>query len=214
MRRCINNLSCGLFPLIVAVMLLPCSAKASLVTFDDMGFVNFDDVTTQYSALGVTFQGLEDGTPVALEAVDDTVFLDNTPPSPPMSLSNFYNDNQYLRADAMVINFLVPASSIEFDYNGAGSDGANTVFNLYDFSSVLVGSFNVASATDSEYHHVTAGGVNIGRLEIIRPQEDWGHYIDNLSFQAGAPVVPVPGAALLSLIGLGVLGIGRRHSRA
>ncbi len=213
MKRCVEHLSCSLFFLIGAALLLPGSAQATTVTFDDMGFVNFDDVTTQYSALGVTFQGYVSSNPVALEVVDHTVFMDNTPPSPPMSLSNFYNNDKYARADTMVINFLAPVSNIELDYNGAGSYGSTTAFNLYDFSSnTLVGSFTVASATDTDYHHAAFGGTDIGRLEILAPQSGWGHYIDNLSFQAG-PVVPVPGAAALVLVGLGALRVGRRFGR-
>ena len=153
------------------------------VNFDDKGLVNFADVTTQYAGDGVVFQGfLVTGAQVNLEAVDSGVFYDNTPPSPPMSLSNFYNDNQYLRADIMRLVFGSPVSGVSLDYNGAGSYGASTLFKVYDSGGVLLDTLTLAAATDSNYHLLSVPDSNVGYIDIVSPMSGWGHYIDNLTF--------------------------------
>jgi hypothetical protein len=184
------------------------SANAALITFDDKGFVNFDDVTTQYAADGVIFSGLENDAAVNLEAVDGTVFSDSTPASPPMSLSNFFNDNSGLRADVMSFNFLAPASGIEFDYNPAGSRGVNSTVNLYNsfdslISSYTIGSLYTVMTTPNHWRVVVPDG-GVSRLDLLQPDDDWGHYVDNLSF------TPVPEPGTLLLLCAGLLGLRLR----
>jgi len=183
------------------------NASAVLVNFDDKGFVNFDDVTTQYAGDGVVFQGfLVTGAPVNLEAVDDGVFGDNTPPSPPMSLSNFYNNNPGLRADIMRLLFSSPVSGVSLEYNGAGFNGAATEFKVYDSGGLLLNTLTIAAATDSNYHLLSVPDLNVGYIDIVSPSSGWGHYIDNLAFTPGSTV---PDAASTGwLLGFALVAFG------
>ena len=193
---------------ILAIMVAS-TANAALITFDDKGFVNFDDVTDQYAADGVIFSGLEDFEPVDLEVVDGTVFSDSTPASPPFSLANFFEDSTGNRADVMSFNFLSPASSIEFDYNPAGSLGGDSIVNLYNSADLLIDSFTISDLymgmTTPLHFHVVVPTMGVSRLDLVQPTDDWGHYVDNLAFDAA----PAPGTLLL--MGLGLLGLGARR---
>lgn len=190
------------------------TASAVLVNFDDKGFVNFDDVTTQYVGVGVVFQGFEaTGAPVNLEAIDDQVFGDNTPPSTPMSLSNFYNDDRWSRAYIMRLLFPLTASGISLEYNGAGSLGASTLFNVYDAGGTLLSSLTIAAAIDSNYHQLSVPNSGVGYIDIVAPSQGWGHYIDNLAFTPGTQV-PDAGATgtMLALALAAVAGLRRKVS--
>jgi hypothetical protein len=162
-----------------------------LFTFDDLGLSALGDVTTQYAGRGVTFQGVTDsGGQTNIEVADNTVFSDNVPPSSPFSLSNFYDQNSFLRARIMRLLFTTPASGISLMYNGAGSLGSTTKFNVYNNGGTLIDSLTVAAATDSNYHPLVVPDANVSMLEIVSPQSGWGHYIDNLVFECG-PVPPL-----------------------
>src|ERR1051325_1285978 len=94
-------------------------AAPVVITFDDLGLAPLDDVTTQYAAKGVVFQGISDaGSQVNIEVADSTVFGDNNPPSPPFSLSNFYNHDKFQRAHIIRIVFSSPARNISLMLNG------------------------------------------------------------------------------------------------
>jgi hypothetical protein len=191
--------SLGLTILVVATGY---GASAAVITFDDLGLPPLGDVTTQYAAQGVTFQGFTDGgVPVNLEVADNGVFADNNPPSPPMSLSNFYNQDPFSRAHIMRIVFSGPADSISLMYNGAGGLGSSTLFDAYSPSSVLLGEFTVPSAVDSDFHLVSIPVSGVGYLDIVNPAPGWGHYIDNLSFE----IVPEPATALV--LGAGAIAL-------
>jgi len=184
------------------------AASAAVITFDDPGLTPLEDVTTQYAAQGVTFQGFTDGgVPVNLEVADNTIFSDNNPPSPPMSLSNFYNQDPFSRAHIMRIVFSGPADSISLMYNGAGFLGASTLFDAYSPSSVLLGEFTVPDAVDSDFHLLSIPVSGVGYLDIVNPESGWGHYIDNLSFQ----IVPEPAAVLLLGVGAVAFMFRRRN---
>src|SRR5206468_6451786 len=65
------------------------------ITFDDLGLPTLGEVTTQYFARGVIFQGFTSlGAQVNLDVADSTLFQDNKPPSLPYCLSNFYNNDK------------------------------------------------------------------------------------------------------------------------
>jgi hypothetical protein len=173
------------------------SAGAVTITFDDQGFGPLADVTTQYAGQGVTFEGyLNTGQQVNVETADNTVFADNTPPSSPESLSNFYNHSGANRADILRIIFSTPVSGISFQYDGAGSLGANTLFKIYGFGNALLDSLTVAAATDTSYHLVSVSDTGVSHIDIISPSAGWGYYLDNLSFNGSS----VPDAASTGLL--------------
>ena len=178
------GLAC-LFATVVLVLTGSVSRANVIVAFDDLGLLPLDDVTNQYASSGVIFQGFTDaGGLTNIEVAGNSVFSDLHPPSPPYCLSNFYNHNSGQRARVMRILFTTPVSSISFMYDGAGSLGATTTFNVYSPAGVLLNSFHVATATDNAYHSVNVPDVNVGYLDIVNPQAGWGHYIDNLQFDA------------------------------
>lgn len=179
------------------------------ITFDDLRLSVLDDVTPQYASKGVVFQGITDsGSLVSLEVADSTLYGDVNPPSLPFALSNFYNHDKTQRAHIMEIRFpgaVGTVSGISMLFNGAGSLGANVVFNVYDPSSTLVDSFTVPAATDSGYHRVTIPDANVGYIDVVAPQVGWAFYIDNLQFTLNSVVPPsspaVPMALTYSLVG-------------
>jgi hypothetical protein len=186
-------------------------AQANLVTFDDVGLNALDDITTQYAGQGVTFNGVTDGgANVNIEVADNGTFADNNPVSSPNSLANFYGQNKFNRAHIMQILFSSAASGISFYYNGAGSQGASTVFNVYDTGHLLIDTFSVAAATDSTFHLVTLADTGVGELDIVNPQSGWGHYIDNLSFNNSTRAPDAAVTASLLAASLAVLGAVRR----
>ena len=120
----------------------PGSPGGTLVNFDLAGISAFTDVTTQYTAQGVTFYGLTAaGTQVNIEAANDTVFNDINAYSAPNVLSDIYGGSSANRAQTMVIVFSSPASGISFRYNPAGASGSATVFQAYSASGALLGQF-------------------------------------------------------------------------
>jgi len=187
-------------------------ANATTVNFDNQGFVALQDVTTQYAPQGVTFQGITDGgSPVNLEVADNTVFSDNNPPSLPFSLSNFYNHDPNSRAHIMEILFSGPVSGISFQYNGAGSLGANTVFNVFNNLGTLVDSFSDAAATDSNFHLINVSDLSVGEIDIVNPTSGWGHYIDDLTFSPSSSRVPdATSTSLLLSCAIVVLAVARK----
>ena len=188
------------------------ASHANLITFDDVGLSALGDITTQYAAQGVTFAGITDGgAAVNLEVAGNSVFSDNTPVSSPFSLSNFYGGSGQNRAHVMQIIFTSSASGISFYYDGAGSSGASTIFNVYSPTHTLVDSFSVAAATDSSYHLVSVADANVGEIDVLNPVSGWGHYLDNLSFNLNATSAPDAASTAALLAGsFGLLGLIRR----
>jgi hypothetical protein len=180
----------------------------NFVNFDDPSIGNLQPVTTQYAAEGVVFSGITwDGQSVALDAnQQDDPFDDVNPPSTPNALSDFYGGDPDSRAEVMQIEFLAPASDISFLYNPAGGDGVNTVFNVYNTSDALIESFSDLNASgDGVYYTETINMSDVGEVDIVAPDQGWGHYIDNLSFteSASAPdgglTVALLGGAFVAL---------------
>ena len=158
------------------------------VTFDDIGLPALEAVTFQYASLGVAFEGFTDsGCMVNLDVVDDTVYPDVDPSSPPFALSNFYNKDKTQRAHVMRLSFSSPASAISFQFNGAGSLGSSTAVNVYSPAGLLLDTFTVAAATDTTMHPVNVPDANVGYIDIVAPQAGWGFYIDDVDFQMTWP---------------------------
>jgi len=193
---------------------LPATA-AVLVTFDDKGFFDFDDVTTQYAAQGIVFSASEDGRGFNPEAVG-RVFDDGSPLSPPMSLSNFILDG-FIRADVVSFNFSSATRNISFGFNpaqgGPSGPGDNTTVNVYDPSSVLFNSYLIGTLyaggptviDGAWWWDVVIPDVGVGRIDLLQPDDDWGYYVDNILF------APEPGT--LALLGLGLAGLGLSRRR-
>jgi hypothetical protein len=174
----------------------------NFVNFDDPSIGNLQPVTTQYAAEGVVFSGVTwDGQTVALDAnQQDDPFDDVNPPSAPNALSDYYGGDPEARAEIMQIDFLAPASDISFLYNPAGDAGVDTVFNVYNTSDVLIDSFSDPNASgDGVYYTETIDMSGVGEVDIVAPEQGWGHYIDNLTFteSASAP----DGGMTIALLG-------------
>jgi hypothetical protein len=189
----------------VAMTFASLSIQATLVTFDDQGFVNLQACTIQYAGVGVTFAGVSDGGgAVSLDVSDSTTFIDVNPFSPPFSLSNFYNGDPNSRAHIMQIIFTTPVQNVSFEYNPAGFSGSGTVFNAYNASSTLIASFSDPAAITSDgswyLESINLGGIK--EVDIVNPSPGWGHYIDNLAFES----VPEPASLSIVLLGLGLSG--------
>ncbi|MGD0413682.1 MAG: hypothetical protein ABSC18_18490 [Verrucomicrobiota bacterium] len=174
--------------ILAGLLTMTASAAQTVVNFDLASITAFTDVTSQYAAQGVTFYGLTAaGAQVNIEAANDSVFGDIDAFSPPNVLSDYYGGSSANRAQTMVIVFSTPASGISFEYNPAGAAGSSTVFQAYNSSGALLGSFSDPNATgDGVWYLETIPYANVAKVEIQAPSAGWGHYIDNLTFSLGS----------------------------
>jgi len=173
------------------------------IDFNAPGLGFLTDITTQYAAEGVTFSGVAwGGGAVTLQTFNNSYFSDVNALAPsPNVLSDYYGGSPYTRAQTIQINFTSPASDVSFEYNPAGYLGADTVFDVYNTSDVLVDSFSDPNATgdNGNWYLETIPGSDVGQVDIVAPTEGWGHYVDNLQFteSASAP----DGGMTLGLLG-------------
>jgi hypothetical protein len=166
-----------------------------VINFDHKGFSPLDDVSTQYSSSGVVFRGFTDASALVYpEVADATVYPDINPQTTPFALGTFYGHNKSQRAHILEIQFPAAAgtvSGISFKYNGAGFQGSNATFNVYNTSSNLVYSFKVAEARDSNWHLVTVPTQNVGKIAVVAPQSGWVVYLDDLEYTLTPAAPPV-----------------------
>ena len=66
----------------------------------------------------------------------------------------------------------------------------------------------VVAASTTDFDPFSFSVAQIRRIDIVQPNDGWGHALDNLNFTAA-----VPEPATLALMGLGLAGIGYRRKR-
>jgi len=194
---------------------LPVTASAAIINFDVDGFgapiAANTPITNQYANLGVTFLGLENGSPVNVNAAPDP---NGVPaPSSPNVMTNCSNASTFCpsgnRADVLQIFFAAAASGISLQLDSLGND--SVTFNLYDALDVLLETQTVTS-NGSLYIPVNFTASGVSRIDGLQPNDGWAWAFDDLTFDATA----VPEPLTLSLFGAGVVGAAamRRRNKA
>ena len=193
--------------LIAAIVAVPVSAAAATIV------INFDvdglgapiaantPITTQYSSLGVLFQGIEDDSPVDINAAPDP---DGLPvPSAPNAMTNCADASLTCpgnRADILRIRFATPVSGISLQLNSLGTE--SVTFNLFDASDTLLETLSVTSFP-SFYVPVSFTAAGVSRIDGLQPFDDWAWAFDDLTFNTTA----VPAPATLALLGVALVGL-------
>jgi PEP-CTERM motif len=186
------------------------SSSAAFVNFDDVvgsdGYTSPTDVSTRYSALGVTFSDPAGPSGAVLHFSSANVFV--------------ANQHQTTDAGDLRLNFSVPVNMITVDIAGF-FDSAVLHALAYDSSNSLLGTFDFAQQNvtlPTVAPPVTAtidtGVNNISYLlfaahPYANPSQFENLYIDNLSFGISA----VPEASTWAMLTLGFAGIGFMANR-
>lgn len=174
------------------------SGYADLIDFDDG--TNGASVGSFYSGLGVTFS--------------NTSWYEFTlaGSSPPMTIGSSTTPYQSTQATAAVATFDTPMASVAITALDVGDRGAR--LDAYDAGGTLV-DFDEYIGTGvgvGDFQTLLTSAAGISRIELYQPvdvQSGDGMVWDNLEFTP----VPVPGAVLLGMIGLSVVGVKlRKHT--
>jgi hypothetical protein len=166
-------------------------------------------ITDQYASVGVTFQGLENGVPVDINAAPDPDGV--TAPSDPNVLTNCANASVACpgnRADVVRILFDMPVFDISLQLDSLGSSAVT--FNLYDAADALLETLTITSGS-SVFIPVAFTASDVRRIDGVQPDDGWAWAMDDLTFSRAEAAVPVPSTLLL--FGLGLLGLGIRGRR-
>ena len=191
---------------------LPLAANAAtVINFDTDGLGNpilaSTAITNQYANLGVSFLGLEDGSPVDILATADPD--GGTEPSSPNVLANCSTGGSGcggIRADIVRIGFLTSVSQISLQLNTLGSE--SVTFQLFDGLNNVLETQTVTSG-GSLFVPVSFAASGVTRIDGLQPFDGWAWAIDDLTFSAA--VIPVP--APLLLLGTGLLGLAALRRR-
>lgn len=183
------------------------AANATVIDFDDLtGPVALGE---QYASLGVHFSAYENGSAVDALAGNS---LTGTYQTPDNVWSNCVGSICGSRADVLRIDFDYEVSDLSWWTDTAGTHaGADMLFNAYGSDSSLLETI-VATPTAEGTYALSAFSVSgISYVELLQPNDNWGFYIDTLSFVASAASVPEP--STLFLMGAGFLGLGFARRR-
>ena len=200
--------------LALTVFVAPITNAAPIViNFDVDGLgapiVSNTPITTQYSNLGVLFQGFEDDSPININAAPDPDGV--AAPSAPNVMTNCANASLSCpgnRADILRMLFDNPVDGISLELDSLG--GLAVTFNLYDALDNLLETVAISSG-GSIYVPVSFTASGVSRIDGLQPNDGWAWAFDNLTFTAGA--VPEPGVLALFGLGFAVLAATRRRKQ-
>ena len=204
--------------LLVVLILLSSTSQADLLTFDNG--VAGNSVGSFYSTLGVNFSNA-----VWNDNLVGTQYATTGQWTGSLSIRDAGTQGFNSSLDPLLITFATPQQYVSILGVNVGLAGVR--IDAYDsvVGGSLLGSSQAFGTTlKGEIPPSTTGGLwtheefligvtasNIMRIELYRPNpiaNDGVHY-DNLTFNP----VPVPGAVLLGIVGLGVVGIKlRKHA--
>jgi hypothetical protein len=193
----------GLFLSLALSLAGVASSKAAFVNFDDLVASTFytspTDVSTRYSALGVTFS--DPAGPFGAVAG--------------FTSSNVLVANQHQTTDAgdLRLDFSVPVTSVTFDFNPFFFGPSALHVLAFDASNSLIGTFDFAQGPVTA---VINTNLNIDYLLLaahpdLKPQTFDNITIDNLSF--GVSAVPEPSTWAMLLIGFAGIGLVSYRAR-
>lgn len=174
-------------------------ANRTLIDFDNVNGA----VTNQYAGQGVTFYGIDGGSPKT------TAFWPLS--SPNVMYSSFGPGSG---GGGWAVDFAAPVQGIAFwTYNVqfAGSqitllDSTGTLLDTYD----LLATGGGHDASTWGFNGFTSDIANISRIEVSPSSRNFITH-DNLQFGSNPSVIPAPGAAVLALIGLGLVNWLKRR---
>jgi len=173
-------------------------------------------ITDQYADWGVHFRGLEAGREIDILADSDP---DGDPvQSGPNALRNCSTAGSECpgtpsetRADWIEVSFDTAVSNVSVWVNSLGGGITTPIrFTLYDAIGNVVETNRISGT--SAYDLLTFSATGVALIEIRQPTDIWAFAIDDLTFDAGAAPVPVPGALVLFGSGLAAFAARRRKA--
>jgi PEP-CTERM motif-containing protein len=173
------------------------SSQAAFINFDDLVastyYTSPTDVSTRYSALGVTFS--DPAGPFGAVAG--------------LTSSNVLMANQHQTTDAgdLRLDFSVPVTSVTFDFNPFFFGPSALHVLAFDSGNNLIGTFDFAQGpvTAAINTSVDIDYLLLAAHPVLKPQTFDNVTIDNLSF--GVSAVPEPSTWAMLLIGFAGIGL-------
>jgi hypothetical protein len=197
----------------LALSLSAQTAQAVLITFDDVvapnGFALTAPLTTEYSALGVTFSGPAPSTGGAILDVSGGFGVGTH------SGNNFLAFNRALYAkDPETLTFSSPVGFVSiFAAGGNTAVGSSFTLNAFDALNVLIAT-DTALATGPGYNELSVSASGITRVVLTQLGADNAFVYDDLTFvPAASGAVPEPSPLALIGISLALLVITRRRRK-
>jgi hypothetical protein len=215
----------------LAIGLLAQSAQAVTIDFDDPGLGHLDDITSFYSALGVTFNGIANGFPIgpgpfpAPATVPATLggaaIWDPGGTAPGESAPNFavgLGEGQPGNA-GILMTFAFDISSLSvvgLDFGCGTGDCEEMTLSAYDAAGNFIGQQHF---TTQFVNGAILGSLSFANMRYVAfnyTNTNFGFYgIDDLEFEpAQTGAVPEPGSMALLGGGLVALAVVRRARAA
>jgi hypothetical protein len=188
--------------LATAVLLLPATARAALITID-FNLPTGTHVTDQYSSQGVVFSGYDfEPRPIVVGIWP----WGDPETSGTITLDSYCNGPGYIQA-----TFSVPVDYVSMQYRPFEGQVGDLALELYNAAGTLIGAVSMADASVDTWHQLQLTSTeNVAYARFIGLTSD-GHYnavqLDNLTFNA----VPEPASLLLLSTGLAILVATRRR---